>query len=119
MSESGFVIKREAWMQKAKCKGEDTGKFVLDKGHSAREAKKICWHCPVRQACLEFGLRTGSVGVWGGHVLTFSSDETTEVYPVQPLQDYKPQFERTSVGLPIARPIKVFQQLPTVFRKKV
>jgi WhiB family redox-sensing transcriptional regulator len=32
-----------------------------------QEAKKVCGGCPVREACLEWALKTGqTAGVWGG-----------------------------------------------------
>ncbi|MFJ9038640.1 WhiB family transcriptional regulator [Streptomyces sp. NPDC102406] len=60
------------WLDGAACVGEDPELF-FPVGHSGpalqdvHEAKAVCERCPVRNACLEWALRTGqTTGVWGG-----------------------------------------------------
>jgi WhiB family redox-sensing transcriptional regulator len=53
----------------AACKGMSVEMFVMDdtRGGGGDEAKKVCWRCPEKQACLEYALSEPSlVGVWGG-----------------------------------------------------
>ena len=46
--------------------------FPTAKEHSAAHArqaepaKRVCAACPVRAGCLQYALRTGVAGVWGG-----------------------------------------------------
>lgn len=60
------------WRADAACRGEDPELFfpVGSTGPAAAQvdgAKQICAQCPVREACLEFALRTGqNYGIWGG-----------------------------------------------------
>ena len=55
------------WWLAAECVHHaDEVNFFPERGESGRQAKAICAVCPVRPQCLEFGLRTGSSGVWGG-----------------------------------------------------
>lgn len=59
------------WRAKAACLGEDPELFfpvgttgaALDQ---TTRAKSICAGCEVRAACLDWALRTGQDGVWGG-----------------------------------------------------
>lgn len=61
----------EPWMDSALCAQTDPDMFFPENGASARPAKKICAECPVREACLEFALRTNvDDGVWGGLSIT-------------------------------------------------
>jgi WhiB family redox-sensing transcriptional regulator len=64
------------WQEEAACRGEDTALFFAPNyfekraEKDAREAlaKAICARCPVREACLDYALRTREPhGVWGGH----------------------------------------------------
>lgn len=115
MSGSGFLIEREAWMKLAHCRDKPKEMFILGKGQSASEAKAICRTCPVKDPCLEYGMRTRSVGVWGGRVLAWK-EETVELYPVRPLPDTV--FEQISesdlpsiLGSTVLRP---YQELPSI-----
>lgn len=58
----------DGWRSEAACEGADTSVFFsLSRAKGADdEAKAYCAGCPVRPACLEYAIRTGSVGVWGG-----------------------------------------------------
>lgn len=40
-----------------------------DPGNGAVQAKKICFTCPVKVECLEYGIDTKSYGIWGGVTL--------------------------------------------------
>jgi WhiB family redox-sensing transcriptional regulator len=40
-----------------------------DPGNGAVQAKKICFACPVKVECLEYGIDTKSYGIWGGVTL--------------------------------------------------
>ena len=56
-----------AWMDQARCKGEDTNLFFPERGHPTDYAKALCAACPVRQECLDYALSHGERhGVWGG-----------------------------------------------------
>lgn len=55
-----------AWMSWALCAETDPELFFPEKGGSPRRAKEICAGCPVRQECLEYALKNGETGVWGG-----------------------------------------------------
>ncbi|MEO6760886.1 MAG: WhiB family transcriptional regulator [Candidatus Saccharimonadales bacterium] len=55
------------WGSKALCAGDDQKIFLLEKGHSATQAKKICAGCTVWAPCLAIALRTNDEnGVYGG-----------------------------------------------------
>lgn len=58
----------DGWRQDAACKDTDPELFFsLSRAKGADDAAKAwCKACPVRLACLEYAIRTGSVGVWGG-----------------------------------------------------
>jgi hypothetical protein len=80
-----FLVQREPWMDEGKCFTEhaDPKLFILDQGYTAQEAReRYCGRCPVRPDCLEYGKRTGSVGVWGGEVLAWGGRETVELTPI-------------------------------------
>jgi WhiB family redox-sensing transcriptional regulator len=62
-----------SWRELAACRSYDPelffpiGKAGLGRAEVQR-AKAVCAGCPVRQACLDFALRTGQeFGVWGGY----------------------------------------------------
>jgi WhiB family redox-sensing transcriptional regulator len=61
------------WMRHAACVGQGELFFPPDSEDMAsrdvREsrAKAICWPCPVRLRCRDFGIRTDQrYGIWGG-----------------------------------------------------
>lgn len=57
----------ESWQDDAACVGVDPSLFFPERGKTAREAKKICAECVVREECLTFGVETRQpYGVWGG-----------------------------------------------------
>ena len=82
---------RQKWMDQGTCRLENAPRkyFILDDGVNARKARTYCARCPVRERCLEYGLSTGSVGVWGGEVLTLSNREEVELSDLR-IQDARP-----------------------------
>jgi WhiB family redox-sensing transcriptional regulator len=60
----------QVWRRQAACRGRADDVFFPDSAlpdYAARvaEAKATCATCPVRQACLEIGMRE-RYGIWGG-----------------------------------------------------
>jgi WhiB family redox-sensing transcriptional regulator len=57
------------WMGRAACADMDTEMFFCDP-QSEREtldaALKVCYRCPVVNDCLNYALKNGLEGVWGG-----------------------------------------------------
>jgi WhiB family redox-sensing transcriptional regulator len=58
---------RPSWQRLAACRGEDPAVFFPPRNGSAQvaAARGVCRSCPVKEPCLEYGLRA-PVGVWGG-----------------------------------------------------
>jgi WhiB family redox-sensing transcriptional regulator len=59
------------WMSRGACLREDPELFfpIATAGPALEQvsaAKKVCFRCPVRAACLSFGLKTTQDGIWGG-----------------------------------------------------
>lgn len=54
------------WMTWALCAETDSEAFFPAKGESPRQAKAVCASCPVRLECLEYALKSGAIGIWGG-----------------------------------------------------
>ncbi len=55
-----------SWTQLAACAGIDTT-LLFGKGAEQREARELCYSCPVRLQCLAEALNgDSSFGVWGG-----------------------------------------------------
>ena len=55
------------WQERALCAQTDPEAFFPEKGGSAREAKKVCLTCDVRNDCLEYALMNDErFGIWGG-----------------------------------------------------
>ncbi|MDB5168599.1 MAG: hypothetical protein JWO55_857 [Candidatus Saccharibacteria bacterium] len=58
----------DPWQAQALCARVDYELFFPEKGGSARDAKKVCARCPVREQCLDAALSNGeSYGIWGGY----------------------------------------------------
>lgn len=58
-----------SWQDQANCNGCDVDMFFPERGDSAaaRDAKKICYACPVRTQCLTHAMTTGEkYGILGG-----------------------------------------------------
>lgn len=55
------------WQESASCASVGDDFWFPDKGGSTRDAKRICWKCPVRFECLEDAIATGERrGIRGG-----------------------------------------------------
>lgn len=63
-----ITIPMPDWYADALCAQTDPEAFFPPIGGSARNAKKVCAVCPVRQECLEWSLQQQDRiwGVWGG-----------------------------------------------------
>lgn len=59
------ALRTPQWMRQAACKGTDPDLWFPERGELTSEARAICQTCPVRQNCLEYGLRE-RFGIWGG-----------------------------------------------------
>ena len=56
-----------SWQERASCRGVDAELFFPASDEEAVAGKAICASCPVRLACLAFGLeRNEKFGIWGG-----------------------------------------------------
>lgn len=59
------------WKADAACRDLDLDLFFPDSESDSGPALAVCAECPVREACLDFALRTRqNDGVWGGHTET-------------------------------------------------
>ena len=59
------------WKADAACRDLDLDLFFPDSEADSAPALAVCAVCPVREACLDFALRTRqNDGVWGGHTET-------------------------------------------------
>jgi WhiB family redox-sensing transcriptional regulator len=57
----------QRWREAAACRTVDVETFYPPAEHDGREAKAVCFGCPVRETCLEFAIENGErFGVWGG-----------------------------------------------------
>ena len=62
-----FGAAEQEWQEQALCAQTDPEAFFPEKGGSAREAKRICQACAVRDECLEYALLNDErFGIWGG-----------------------------------------------------
>lgn len=58
------------WRDQAACLGLDPDLFFPEKNATgtARQAKKVCAVCPVREECGNYAVANSIVhGIWGGH----------------------------------------------------
>ena len=56
-----------AWRLRALCAQTDPEIFFPERGGSARDAKRVCMACEVRDECLEYALANDErFGIWGG-----------------------------------------------------
>ena len=67
------VIRPPDWTEDALCPQVDPNMFFPDKGGSTRPVERICNHCPIQEACLDWALgwevAMGSMdGIWGGNM---------------------------------------------------
>lgn len=65
-----FLRYNARMMSKGMCRGIDTEVFYPPKDLFTRDEErmidKMCAGCPIKQACLEWGLAHERYGVWGG-----------------------------------------------------
>lgn len=65
----GFTWERDDWRDRAACQWPDRELFFPASANATRdqcaEALAICGTCRVAPDCLDYALRTRSVGVWG------------------------------------------------------
>jgi len=54
------------WRDDAACKGKPLDWFYPLTNESNEEAMAICDDCPVRQECLDYGVKHEEFGIWGG-----------------------------------------------------
>lgn len=60
-------IEAEEWQSMAICTQTDPEAFFPERGAPAKNAKRVCADCPVRQECLEYALENNEThGIWGG-----------------------------------------------------
>lgn len=55
----------EPWRKDAACRGKGPSMFFSDEPADIEAARKMCGLCPVREPCLEAGLKEWG-GIWGG-----------------------------------------------------
>ena len=64
-----FLVESD-WKELANCKGREpedfVDKFILAAKSVRAEMLKVCSACEVREQCLDFGLKTESIGLFGG-----------------------------------------------------
>jgi WhiB family redox-sensing transcriptional regulator len=64
------AIGGQAWREQALCAQVDAELFFPDigEGDKSRQARAVCWACPVREPCLAHALaHNEQFGIWGGH----------------------------------------------------
>ena len=85
----------DKWIDQAACRGMDTDLFFPVTADSmprtarqlstlrrnTRAAAAVCERCPVSQECLDYGLRTRSTGVFGGHYLHVNTSKPLPLTP--------------------------------------
>ena len=55
------------WQTDALCAQTDPEAFFPEKGGSTRDAKRVCFACPVRDECLDYAMaHDEKFGIWGG-----------------------------------------------------
>ena len=62
------LVNRPSWMDEAACsRTGSTPTFFPERGGRLSAALMVCARCPVREECLRFAMRDGTLsGVWGG-----------------------------------------------------
>lgn len=70
------------WMDNAKCRDSDPNDFVFDPYNvrknarspkldkKIQSAREFCQGCPVTLQCRDYGHKTGSIGIFGGVLMT-------------------------------------------------
>ena len=63
----GMLFDPMAWKSDAACQDYDPDMWFPSPGESAKEAKRICAACNVREECLQYALDNSiKHGIWGG-----------------------------------------------------
>jgi WhiB family redox-sensing transcriptional regulator len=58
---------REPWEERAACSGVDHADLIFFEKKFHKQAKDICYKCPVRESCYTLAMREMLLdGVWGG-----------------------------------------------------
>jgi WhiB family redox-sensing transcriptional regulator len=61
------LLTPEPWTRQALCAQTDPEAFFPEPGEVGRAARKVCAACDVRDACLDYAIRTNQTdGIWGG-----------------------------------------------------
>lgn len=66
-----------AWMDEAKCQERGDLNWIGDSDHQENKkqakilARQFCAVCDVKGECLLYGVATKSMGIWGGHYLSW------------------------------------------------
>jgi len=84
-----IALQPEPWMEDANCKGLSPDLFQLEQGQSAHRPRQVCDACTVREPCLDYALRTDSVGVWAGEVFDLKKGRAKKL--LQHVDDARPQ----------------------------
>lgn len=87
---AAFGVQQEAWMDFARCKGQDPSIFILDPGSTTAEAAKFCAECAVCEPCEDYAKRTRSVGIWGGKFFASPYAKPVTLRPVRRIEDMRP-----------------------------
>lgn len=59
-------VEGDEWKERGRCAEADPEVFFPEKGDNPLAAKSICGRCEVKDACLQWALRTDErFGVWG------------------------------------------------------
>lgn len=69
MSAADDLLLPERWQDEAMCRQVGPQLFFNeddDEPTYAREAKRVCGQCPVKDECLEVALAGDEEGIWGG-----------------------------------------------------
>jgi len=84
----------QSWMAKGTCYVEKAplDLFILESQGLTSDAarKQYCNRCPCRRECFDYGMRSGSVGVWGGEFLELTNRTEVKLRPLVVLTDARP-----------------------------
>lgn len=66
-----------SWMSQAQCQERDDLNWIGDADNTEEKkqakhlARQFCAYCEVRSDCLLYGVASKSMGIWGGHYLSW------------------------------------------------
>lgn len=81
---ASFVRSDDGFVAEAACRGLPTEWWFPTMGMNVvrtptlRKAKEICDSCQVKKLCYEYGVASGSWGVWGGVTLSDGRDNSRQ-----------------------------------------